>query len=173
MSLDIISKSLDKFEGTLSSVKTQQAEFADRLLSLEQGGAIKSMNHGNASAQSVGAQVAVKFAENADLFSKTKSLRMEVKAASDVVTSASGRYIVSGGVGSPTGLPYGVQNGLRITPAAGVSAVEYFRYGGVEGAAGVQASRTASGGTRRTSSGAAPTTTGSSACGPPDSPTTN
>ncbi len=121
-----------------SGLSAQDAKLEAALTELGQNGvSMKSMP--GTDSQSVGAQVAGKFAENAELFSKTKSLRMEVKAAADVVTSASGRNIVSGGVGSPTGLPYGVQNGLRITRAAGVSAVEYFRYGGVEGAAGVQA----------------------------------
>lgn len=121
-----------------SGLSAQDAKIERAITELAQGGtSIKAMP--GTDSRSVGAQVAAKFAENADLFSKTKSVRLEVKAAADVVTSTSGRSIVTGGVGAPTGLPYGVQNGLRITPAAGVSAVEYFRYGGVEGAGSVQA----------------------------------
>lgn len=137
MSLDIISKSLDKFEGTLSSVKTQQAEFADRLLSLEQGGAIKSMNHGNAS-ESLGAQVVKQFTANAEIFSKTKSLRLEIKAAADPITTANGRTVTSGGVGFIQGGVLGLQNALPVRSVS-TTALEYSRFTGQQGAAAVQA----------------------------------
>lgn len=138
MSIEQITRIADKFEQAAHNLKAQNAELAERVLHLEQKGAIVGMD-GKPARQSIGDQVVKQFSENADLFAKTKSLRIEVKAAADVVTTASGRNIVSGGVGAPTALPYGVQNGLRVTPANGVSAVEYFRYSGIEGGASVQA----------------------------------
>ena len=72
------------------------------------------------------------------MFSKTKSLRLELKAATDPVTTTSGRSIIVGGSKPPNGLLIGIQNGLpqRSTPA--VTAFEYSRYTGLQGAAAVQ-----------------------------------
>ncbi|MCB1930435.1 MAG: phage major capsid protein [Rhodocyclaceae bacterium] len=114
-------------------------ELDDELLALKQRGAIMS-NEGNLShVQGMGDQVVKRLAENADLLAKTRSVRFTVKAAGDAVTTSQGRNIQSGGVGAPTGMPYGIQSGLRIVPSSGVSALEYHRYTGSEGAAGVQA----------------------------------
>jgi hypothetical protein len=78
------------------------------------------------------------FEENRDLFSKSKSVRLELKAAGDPVTTTSGRNIVSGGVGGIAGGVLGLQNALSVRMAAGTSAVEYSRYTGQQGAAAVQ-----------------------------------
>ena len=77
--------------------------------------------------------------ENRDLLGMAKSLRFEIKAAADPITTASAANIVSGGVGSPTSTALGVQNALRITPASGISSLQYSRFLALEGAATVQA----------------------------------
>lgn len=96
----------------------------------------------------IGAQVFQKFSENRDLFEKTRSIRLEVKATPDVVgikaagdpiTTSSGRMLATAGVGSITGGVIGLQNALPTRAASGTSAVEYSRFTGVQGAAGVQA----------------------------------
>ncbi|HHW65509.1 MAG TPA: hypothetical protein GX403_16450, partial [Rhodocyclaceae bacterium] len=142
--LDIIE---GKFKASHEKLETKQRELADEILQLKQRGALLPGNPGDTFANaggSLGNQVVKMLDENRDLLAKTRQVRFEVKAAGDVVTTTSGRNIVTGGVGAPTGLPFGVQNGLTINPANGVSAVEYFRYSGVEGAAAVQAGEGAS-----------------------------
>lgn len=137
MPINTVMKSLDRFEGTLSSVKNQQEEFAVRLLELEQG-SVKSLNHvGGSGGESIGAQVVKQFKDNAEIFSKTKSLRLEIKAATDAITTSSGRAIQSGGVGFVTGGVLGLQNALP-TRSVHVTALEYSRFIGTQGAAGVQ-----------------------------------
>ena len=146
-----INEGLDVIEGKFmrshEKLETKQRELQDEILQLKQRGVLQPGNPGDSFASkgdSLGNQVVKMLDENRDLLAKTRQVRFEVKAAGDVVTTTSGRNIVTGGVGAPTGLPFGVQNGLTINPAMGVSAVEYFRYSGVEGAAAVQAGEGAS-----------------------------
>lgn len=139
MSFDQVYKAVDKIGQGIDRIQTRQEELAIRVLDLEQKGVSLAGFERKSGGDSIGLQVVKGFEANAELFQKTKSLRLEVKAAADVITTSSGRNIMAGGVGAPTGLPYGVQNGLRVTPANGVSAVEYFRYSGIEGGASVQA----------------------------------
>ena len=47
----------------------------------------------------LGEQVSKAFDENRDLFEKTRSVRLEIKAASDAITTANGRSIATAGVG--------------------------------------------------------------------------
>jgi HK97 family phage major capsid protein len=76
---------------------------------------------------------------NSDLLAKTKSLRFEIKAAADVITTTNVQKIASGGLSMPTGAALGIQNALPLRPAGGLSTLEYSRYTGVQGAAAVQA----------------------------------
>ena len=92
-----------------------------------------------AGGKSIGAQVWEGITANADLFGKTKSLRLQVKAAADVITTANVGTTTSGGISIPAGASLGIQNGLPTRPLAGISSLEYSRYTGVQGAAGVQA----------------------------------
>jgi hypothetical protein len=132
-------KALDSIAVKITDTQTQQRTLADRLLQLEQKGT--SQFEGVASeggGQTLGDKFVKSFAANADMFSKTKSLRLEIKAAADPVTTASGRNILTGGVRAPGPNGMGIQNALpqRSTPA--VTAYEYSRFTGTQGAAGVQ-----------------------------------
>ncbi|HRP76983.1 MAG TPA: phage major capsid protein [Azoarcus taiwanensis] len=149
--VDRISEGLNvierKFMDSHEQLSVKQRELQDEILQLKQRGALQPGNPAEGFASkgdSLGNQVVKMLDENRDLLAKTRQVRFEVKAAGDVVTTTSGRNIVTGGVGAPTGLPFGVQNGLTINPANGVSAIEYFRYSGIEGAAAVQAGEGAS-----------------------------
>lgn len=137
--LNAIARGLDRIERNAEDREAAVKELSERLFHLEQkGGAV----HGEFTPErkSIGTQVSEQLTANADLLAKTKSLRLEVKAAGDVVTTASGRRLASAGVGAQTtAMPLGVQNGLRTTHTPSVTAVEYFRLTGLEGAAGVQA----------------------------------
>ena len=137
MSIEFISKSIDKIEAGIHSVKNTQQELAERVLYLEQRGATSPLDRQAAAVESVGARVTRSFADNAELFAKTKSLRLELKAASDPITSSSGRTIASGGVGFVQGGVLGLQNALVMRPAAGTT-LEYSRYTGQQGEAAVQ-----------------------------------
>lgn len=89
-------------------------------------------------AGTLGEQVVRAFGENRDIFAKTKSVSLQLRAATDTITTSSGRTIVNGGVGFVQGGVLGLQNALpvRVAPA---SALEYSRYTGQQGAAAVQA----------------------------------
>lgn len=101
------------------------------------GGCGASAAHSRA-AGTLGEQVVRAFGENRDIFAKTKSVSLQLRAATDTITTSSGRTIVNGGVGFVQGGVLGLQNALpvRVAPA---SALEYSRYTGQQGAAAVQA----------------------------------
>lgn len=135
--IELLMKSLDKIEGNLLGVKNNQAELADRVLGLEQ----RSTNAPVESPDSfgIGDAVVKAFSENRELFEKTRSVRLELKAAADPVTTTQGRRVTSLGAGFITGGVLGLQNALPGRSIPGTSAVEYSRYTGMEGAVGQQA----------------------------------
>jgi len=87
----------------------------------------------------LGLQVVQAFEASRELFEKTRSVRLEIKAAGDAITTTSGRTIMSAGVGAAAGGVLGLQNALSVRPTASTSAAEYSRYTGQQGAAAVQA----------------------------------
>lgn len=121
-------KTLDGIEKYLEKITVKQRAQADEILEIRQRGVqMPDFNTGgdfggNASG-SLGAQAAKAFEANRDLFSKTRSVGLELKAAADAVTTASGRRLVSGGVGAPGGGVLGLQNGLPSRQAGGTSAI--------------------------------------------------
>ncbi len=137
MSTQII-EALDKIENKFNGFGTTQSEFADRLLQLEQKGGAAYFDAPTQPA-SVGADFVKAFEGSRDLFEKTRSVRLEVKASTDAVTTASGRNLVMGGVGGSTLDVLGFQNALITRPSASTTAVEYSRFTGQQGAAAVQA----------------------------------
>lgn len=136
-SIEMIGKSLEKIENGFTQVKGAQAELAERVLSLEQRGTPGGFHNFDRKAASLADQVVKGVTDNAELFAKTKSLRLELKAASDPITTSNGRAIMSGGVGFVQGGVLGLQNALPVRAVAD-TALEYSRYTGQQGAAGVQ-----------------------------------
>lgn len=67
------------------------------------------------------------------------SLRVEVKAAGDLITTANVGNTRNVGLGSPSAMPIGLQFAGRAIESIGATSVEYSRYLGTEGDAGVQA----------------------------------
>lgn len=127
------------FGESAEAINQKQLELADRILHLEQkGGATGGAADTRGSKSNFGSSVVAEFNKNADLFAKTGKLRLEVKAASDVVTSAAGATVASGGVGSLNENVLGIQNGLPIRSVSGINSLIYSRYVSQEGAAGVQ-----------------------------------
>jgi hypothetical protein len=125
---------LDALDSLETRLKTDQRETNDRLLMLEQKG---SAWPGEFSAKpiSIGDQFVKAFQANSELFAKTKSVRLEIKAAGDPVTTTSGRNLIQGGVGAPGLFALGFQNALPTRQVPNTSAVEYSRFTGVTGAA--------------------------------------
>ena len=136
--IDLIGKSLDRIEGNFRSIKTSQAEAFDRILLLEQLGGLPFLGKTTVNGDSLGGEFLKAFDKNRDLFEKTRSVRLEIKAAGDAITTSSGRTIISGGVGAPAGAVLGLQNALFQRPVPGTTAVEYSRFTGTQGAAAQQ-----------------------------------
>lgn len=137
MSIEKISRAIDGISDNFHSIKATQNELAERLLSLEQRGTPGSLMPLERKGTSFADQVVKGFTDNSELFAKTKSLRLEIKAASDPITTTSGRTIMSGGVGFVQGGVLGLQNALSVRPVS-TTALEYSRYTGQQGAAAVQ-----------------------------------
>lgn len=138
--LEAVLASLDKVEAGFGSFKASQIELADRMLKLEQKGSMRGGDGFEAPlVQGIGAMVVKELEGNRELLDKTRSVRLVIKAAGDPVTTASGRNILTGGVGVPTGRVLGLQYGVPQRPAASASAIEYSRFTGTQGAAAQQA----------------------------------
>lgn len=135
---EAIFKALESVERKMTQNAEHNAELADRVLQIEQRGTA-APDGAQSKVASLGAQFIKSFEANRELFEKTRSVRLEIKAAADPITTGSGRTIVSGGVGGPGLNLIGLQNALTVRPASGTSAVEYSRYTAQQGAAAVQA----------------------------------
>lgn len=132
-----IAKSFERFD----NVELKQRELADEILQLKQRGT--PLDAGDFSSgrntKSIGSQVWAEMQANSTLLAKTKSLRFEIKAATDVITTTNVGKTVAGGLSLPTGIALGIQTALPTRPQSGVSTLEYSRYTGTQGAASVQA----------------------------------
>lgn len=142
--LEAIEKKIGALQGDvkndMSELQTKQRELADEILQLKQRG---SLNVGDfipsAGSATMGSKVVKEMQANSELLSKTDKLRLSVKAAGDVTTTTSGRAVASGGVGVPSGMALGVQHAFPTRVIGAVTAYEYSRYTGLEGAAALQA----------------------------------
>jgi len=94
---------------------------------------------GETSAKGFAANAAKAIAEHVPHLDKHGSLRLEVKAAGDLVTTLQTGNTQNVGLGAPVGVPMGLQYACRSMELIGASSVEYSRYTGMEGAAAVQA----------------------------------
>lgn len=136
---DLLNKAFDKIEAKQEQNAVQQREIADRLLTLEQKSGRQSfLGEGQSHSKSYGQMAFDELHKNADLLAKTRSLRLELKAAGDPLTTTSGRTVFSSGVGAPLGRAVGLQNGLPSRTVAATSASEYSRYTGMQGFAAQQ-----------------------------------
>lgn len=135
---DMLNKTMDKIELKLASLP----ELADRVMQLEQRGrggpedyALKAAGQD----RTIGRQAVEQFEKNAELFAKTGSVRLTLKAASDPITTGQGRAIATGGAGAPAAQVLGIQNGLPTRTIGATTALEYSRFTGITGAAAQQA----------------------------------
>lgn len=141
--IDVVMNSIDKLDGKLqgkfNDFELKQREFADELMQLKQSKGRPVLE--TKATNNIGSKVVEQFNNNKELFEKTKSVRFEIKAATDPVTTASGRNVISLGIGGAVGSVLGIQNGLPSRLVPGTTAIEYSRNTGVQqGAAAVQAS---------------------------------
>jgi hypothetical protein len=146
MSIELALKALGGIETKLEKIGLDQRELAERLMNVEQRSTrgpndLVLRGDGHAT-QTLGDQLVEQLtkSENTDLLAKTKSLRFELKAAGDPLTTSNGRTVMSGGVGAPGAGVVGIQTGLAQRGVGSISAYEYSRFTGtVEGAAAQQA----------------------------------
>jgi hypothetical protein len=139
MNVESITRSLDAIERGINATHTEQRVLSDRISQLEQSRGALPFEGGPVRGQSYGQLAFEALQKNADLFAKTRSVRLELKAAGDPITTTSGRTLISGSVGAPGGRVLGLQYGIPQRPASGTSAVEYSRFTGTQGAAAQQA----------------------------------
>lgn len=143
MSVEQINQALDRIESKVKSelenLGVEQRALADELLKLKQRGGALDVFGGGVHRKTIGDEVWHGMTENADLLGKTKSLRLQIKAATDVITTTNVGKTFSGGLSMPAGASLGIQTALSARPLAGVSTLEYSRYTGTQGAAAVQA----------------------------------
>lgn len=139
---EMVLKGLSDLEQRLGNsfekINSTQREHADRLLSIEQKSGAGMLESIETKGHSLGSKVLGEVKKNAEYLSKTNRLRLEIKAAGDVTTTSTARSVVSGGVGAPVGMPLGSQFGIPTRVIGAVSAYEYSRYTGIEGAAAKQ-----------------------------------
>jgi hypothetical protein len=138
MNTELIIKGLDKIETKFENFETEQRTLADRMQMLEQKGGSTGNFDTTPQTASLGTNFIKAFADSRELFEKTRSVRLEIKAATDTVTTASGRNLIMAGVGAPIASVLGIQNALPSRVVPGTTAVEYSRYTGQQGAAAVQ-----------------------------------
>ena len=80
----------------LDRVEANQTEIKDRLLMVEQKGSA-ALGELTTKTASLGDQFLKSFEANRELFEKTRSVRLEIKAAGDAITTSSGRTNANGG----------------------------------------------------------------------------
>ncbi len=141
MSTELILKACEGIETKLQKQAIEQTVINDRLMQLEQRATPMDRAGGSrqASPRTYGSLVWEELQRNQDLFQKTRSLRLSLKAAADPITTTSARTVSMGGVGAPVGNVLGIQNALIQTSAPGTTAKEYSRFTGTQGAAAQQA----------------------------------
>lgn len=142
MSLDQIKSAIDAQIATVEQFKNgaeQRINVLENEIVSMKDGAFAGRSMRGVEKPSLGAQVVKAFDSNRELFEKTRSVRLEIKAATDAVTTANGRQLVGAGVGMIQGGVLGLQNALPSRQLLKTSAVEYSRFTGSQGAAAVQA----------------------------------
>lgn len=108
---------------------TELAQKAEGLTAMS--GSVKSLGFAAEASKSVG--------DNLEQLDKHGSLRLEVKAATDIITTAQVGNTQNVGLTGPTPMPMGIQMAIPARIAIGASSIEYSRYQGHEGDAAVQA----------------------------------
>lgn len=149
MEIQTLNDTLEKIGSTVvenqTATKQQLDDMAKKYDNLDQSitelaqkGHRPLMAHGTPEPKSLGDMFVKEFEANREIFEKGRSLRLELKAASDPVTTASSRSIVDIGVGGVGYSELGLQYALERFKSASSTAVEYSRYIGDQGAAAQQ-----------------------------------
>lgn len=142
MSLAQVMDAIDGVEKDIRSYRdkteTKLREFSDELLQLKQRGAPTPPTATTPAVSPFATAVLKAVRDNSEMIAKAPSVRMEVKAAADALTTSVARTIVSGPLGVVSGAALGVQNALSMRPVGATSAIEYSRYLALEGAAAKQ-----------------------------------
>ena len=128
MTYETILKALDKIEPKLQQLPelaTGQRELADRIMMLEQKGTARKDDA--PTARGIGHEVAAQFHKNAELFARTKSISLEVKANPGNFATVLGTHRSISGTGGPGLSPTLLVSRLQPRPMAGTSTLHYGR----------------------------------------------
>jgi hypothetical protein len=135
--MDYLQKAITAISDLDSRIQVKFRELDDELLQLKQKG-IPMPTPASTAAPAFARKVCAEISKNLDFIQKSASVRLEVKAAGDALTTTDARTVASTGVGFPAGAALGIQNGLPTRVIGPTSAVEYSRYLANEGAAAKQ-----------------------------------
>lgn len=141
MSIELVMKSLEQIESGIDRYGAKIRTLEDEVLQLKQ----KTGNDPRLMAAmatqpgpAFGKKVIAEIEKNGELIGKSPHVRLQIKAATDALTTSDARTVTGVGVGAPVGGVLGVQNALTTRPIGLVSAAEYSRYTGMQGAAAKQ-----------------------------------
>lgn len=127
MSFDLISKSLDNIESKL----LQLPELADRLLTLEQRGALRTFDGGaqNEAAQTVGAEFSDLLQKNRETFNQTRSISLQVSTKGLVSAAQVGARMSMGATPGGGASSTEIAVALQPKPMPGMQSLTYARRG--------------------------------------------
>lgn len=120
------------------AVQRRVSDLQDRVEELEAKGMAPGRTGPGTETKSLGGMAAEAILADLPSLEKHRTLRVELKAAGDPVTTGSARAVIFGGIGVPQGQVLGIQYALPQRTVDGATIVEYSRYTGVEGAAAQQ-----------------------------------
>lgn len=136
--LDAVKGTATAFEAFKQTADKRAAELLDRIEAIE-AKAVPGVRTGpGTETKSLGGMAAEAILADLPSLEKHRTLRVELKAAGDPVTTGSARAVIFGGIGVPQGQVLGIQYALPQRTVDGATIVEYSRYTGVEGAAAQQ-----------------------------------
>lgn len=130
-SIDATGEAVKGFRGDIAALQ-------ERIEAIEAKGMSPGRTARGAEPEDLGALAAKAIEAELPSLEKHRTLRVELKAAGDPVTTSGVRAVVFGGIGAPQGRVLGIQYALPQRTVDGATIVEYSRYTGVEGAAAQQ-----------------------------------
>lgn len=136
---------MNEIELALKELKTN---FADRLNAHDaaitelcqkaDGHIMRGNMSGGNKATGFAAEAAKAVGDNLEQLNRHSNLRLEVKAAGDLIGTAQVGNTMNIGMGGVNVAPVGLQYAIPVVQRIGVSSIEYSRYGGTEGAVALQ-----------------------------------
>lgn len=145
MSLDHIKGAIDAHISAVEQFKNGAEQrindLENEIVSMKDGAIAGRSMRGDNRSKSFAANAAKTIGESIETLDRHGSLRLEVKAAADLITTAQVGNTQNVGAGAPVGLAMGLQYACRSVELLGASAIEYSRFTGTQGDAAVQSAQ--------------------------------